>query len=125
MDHITHEIRLANWKSVIEQCQARSKTQSVRQWLKEHDISEKRYYYWQRKIRKEAYSSMLAGLPVSGQETGLSFAEIPVSAPVPRTAPSGFNPDAVIRTEKVTVELSNTISDQLLSRILGGLTYAE
>ena len=55
MDQITHEIRLANWKKVIEECQARPEGQSAKQWLTEHGISDKSYYYWQRKIRFQAY----------------------------------------------------------------------
>jgi len=39
MDKITHEVRMANWKSIIEQCQQRSKGQSIKQWLSEREIS--------------------------------------------------------------------------------------
>lgn len=59
MDHITHEMRLANWKTVVEQCHARPDGQSAKQWLAEHGINEKRYYYWQRRIRKEAYAQLI------------------------------------------------------------------
>ena len=29
MDRITHEVRLSNWKAVIEQCQSRPKGQTI------------------------------------------------------------------------------------------------
>lgn len=55
MDQITHEVRLANWKSIVEQCQTRPEGQTAKQWLREHGISEKNYYYWQRKVRQDDY----------------------------------------------------------------------
>ena len=33
MDKTTHEIRISNWRSIIEQCQARPAGQSAKQWL--------------------------------------------------------------------------------------------
>ncbi len=49
MDKITHEIRLSNWKGVIEQCQSRPKGQTITSWCKENGISltrikRKRFY---------------------------------------------------------------------------------
>ena len=55
MDQITHEVRLANWKPIIEQCQARPEGQTAKQWLSKRGISEKNYYYWQRKVHQEVY----------------------------------------------------------------------
>ncbi|MBR3244267.1 MAG: IS66 family insertion sequence element accessory protein TnpB [Parasporobacterium sp.] len=124
MDHITHEMRLANWKTVIEQCHARPEGQTVKQWLAEHEINEKRYYYWQRRIRKEAYAQLSGNLPAVGCASDLTFAELSF-APHMTGSPTPFKPDAVIRSSKVTIELSNSISDQLLSRILGGLAHAQ
>ena len=56
MNKTTHEIRIANWRSIIEQCQARPDGQSAKQWLADNGISEKTYYYWQRKVRQETYA---------------------------------------------------------------------
>jgi hypothetical protein len=41
MDQSTHEVRLANWKAVIEQCQTRPKGQTAKQWLDANGISSK------------------------------------------------------------------------------------
>ena len=59
MDKTTHEIRIANWRPIIEQCQARPEGQSAKQWLADNGISEKTYYYWQRKVRQETNISRL------------------------------------------------------------------
>lgn len=124
MDHITHEMRLANWKSIVEQCHARPEGQSAKQWLAEHDINEKQYYYWQRRIRREAYAQLSGNLPAVGCTSELAFAELSLTHGTVGVS-SQFKPDAVIRSSKVTIELSNSISEQLLSRILGGLAHAQ
>ena len=63
MDQSTHEIRLANWMQIINNCQSRPKEQTTKQWLTENQISEKQYYYWLRKVRKQAYSDSKVMLP--------------------------------------------------------------
>lgn len=79
MDKITHEVRRANWQSIIKQCQQRPNGQTAKDWLKDHDISEKSYYYWLRKIRNGAYEQMTSSnLPVINQEGTVTFAEVPI-----------------------------------------------
>ena len=62
MDKTTHEIRLANWKHLIEQCNSCPKDQVAKQWIEEHNISEKQYYYWLRKVQTKAYSLVAIGI---------------------------------------------------------------
>lgn len=63
------------------------------------------------------------GLQAPRPDPGPTFAEFP--------APPGLfgnaedtGPDAVIRVGQATIELSNTVSDRLLDRILGVLSHA-
>lgn len=126
MDKITHEIRLSNWKAVIEQCSLRPEGQTVKQWLADNGINEKTYYYWQRRIRKEVFGQINLPQPAENPElASVSFAEIPV-IPEQRqtTMEASFHADAVIRTGNTTIGLSNSISDRLLDRIMGGLLHA-
>ena len=57
--------RVELWAERIGEC--RSSGKSVRAWCREHEISEKTYYYWQRRL----YQQM-----ITTAET-VSFAEIP------------------------------------------------
>lgn len=84
MDKTTHEIRISNWRSIIEQCQTRPAGQSAKQWLADNGVSEKTYYYWQRKVRQETYALMKQdavppAMPVSDTRS-VAFAEIPYAA---------------------------------------------
>lgn len=125
MDQITHEMRLAHWKSIISKCHARPEGQTARQWLAQQGINEKQYYYWQRRIRKEAHDQLAGLLPADTNTSGLMFAEIPLTGSIAPAEPSPFRPDVVIRSSKVTIELSNSVSEQLLNRILGGFANAQ
>lgn len=123
MDKITHEMRLANWRPIVEECHARPEGQSAKEWLAANGINEKQYYYWQRRLREDAYK-LIKKLPAAGNnDATLTFAEIPIRACTDRDS-SGFIPDAIIRTPTMTIELRNTVSDQLLTRIIGGAAYA-
>ena len=43
MDKVTHEVRLANWKAVVEKCQSRPKGQAIASWCEENGISQSDY----------------------------------------------------------------------------------
>lgn len=128
MDTSTHEVRLANWKAVIEQCQSRPEGQTITQWCEQNNVNENQYYYWQRRIRKKAFLELSSALPACApQETAVAFAEIPVlSDNRETTALDSFNefrPEAVIRRGEVVIGLRNSISDRLLGRILKEISH--
>ena len=126
MDKCTHDVRRANWLNIINQCQERPANVTVHQWLKDNDIKEKSYYYWLRKIRREVCEQ--EGLQEDTNPSALSFVEIPVktaldTTPVP-TVPATMSPVAVIRSGRLTLELSNDISESLLCRLLQEVLHA-
>ena len=124
MDQITHELRLADWQTIVSNCLARPTGQSKKQWLAEHEVPEKSYYYWQRKVRLLTYgerqdeSQIPAAVPAS-----FEFAELPF-CPAGAEAVPGAAPAAVIRKGNIVVELNNAIGDHLLDRILEVISHA-
>lgn len=127
MDQSTHDVRRTNWLNIVNQCQNRPSDMSVKQWLAENDIKEKAYYYWLRKFRKEAYDQMQ--LPAVPAKTEVAFAEVTMPLPAPDSgstppkAPDGL-PTAVIKYNGLTIELSNNISEVLLSHLLKEVLHA-
>lgn len=127
MDQSTHDVRRANWLNIVNQCQGRPVGMSVKQWLEENDIKEKAYYYWLRKFRKEAYNQMQ--LPTVAAKTDVTFAEVTMPAVtecIGEKIPQ-FPHDstvAVIRCGGLTIEISNDISEKLLSHLLQEVTHA-
>ena len=127
MDQSTHDVRRTNWLNSVTQCQNRPAGMSVKKWLAENDIKEKAYYYWLRKFRKESYNQMQ--LPATATTTEVAFAE--VTMPVPIVGPDttsvnvpDISPTAVIKCNGLTIELSNNISEELLSRLLQEVSHA-
>jgi len=103
MDKTTHEVRLANWKALIERCQTRPKGQTAKQWLDANGISSKQYYYWLRKVRSDVYKQASATLIPSEEAMlpAVSFAEIPAKDVLPTNEASAV----VIKTKKSTIEI--------------------
>lgn len=131
MDQCTHEVRAEYWKRIIQACGQRPAGQSAKSWMEENGICEQSYYHWQRKFRQQAYDQMKEKemLPSVTEKAEVSFAEIPYSPAVgrediPGVSEVGRTPAAVIRTSAMSIEISNQISESLLSRILREVSNA-
>lgn len=127
MDRITHKVRCEQWTKIIKECLASGMNKTA--WCREHGISDKSFFYWQRRLREEAYiSTVESSLPAVNAvsipaKPSVDFVELrlPEQSAVSSTA---FRPDVIIRKDSFSLEISNTASAELLSRI-GGLLHAE
>ena len=128
MDQITHDVRTAQWDKIVRSCHERPVGQSAKKWLAENGINEKQYYYWQRRIRNLVAGITSKSLPATRPTEEVTFVEMPapIEQPVecPHTAVASSGPAALIRAGKLEIELSNDISDELLSKILKVTAYA-
>ena len=121
MDQCTHEVRAEYWKKIIQACGQRPAGQSAKSWMDENGISEQSYYHWQRRFRKQAYEEMKgnSSVPAVTEKTELSFVEIPChTSAETNTYMVSDKPVATIRTATLQIDISNEISDVLLSRII-------
>lgn len=130
MNQITHEVRLARWKEVIGQCQSRPEGQSIRDWCKQNNVSEKRYYYWQRRIRLPIAEGMAGSLVPASADTTRQVMFTEISVPEHNTVHSlsdqtvDFQLEAVIRKGDLVIAVKNSVSDRLLDRLLEGVSHA-
>ena len=128
MDQITHDVRTAQWAEIVRKCHERPDNQTAKEWLSANGINEKQYYYWQRRLRNMAAGTTDKSLPATRLTGEVSFVEMPAPSELPvecsQKAMTDSGPAAVIRTGKLEIELSNDISDKLLSRILKVAAYA-
>lgn len=111
MDKTTYEMRLMQWTQIIREC--RKSSMSVRDWCLENNVSEKKFYYWQRRVRGEAFES----LKKNDLQNQTNFVQLPVQNDNLNNTPS-FKPDIVIHIGNNVLELSNTVSEELLSKVL-------
>ena len=131
MDKITHQVRAEHWTKIMNECINSGMSKTA--WCRANGISEKQFFYWQRILRREAFensqNSLLPATAGPQQELApatqraVSFTEIKLPSFSQNTAPV-FHPDLVIRKGSLILEISNSASDELLSRI-GGLLGAE
>lgn len=125
MDHSTYEVRLAGWTEIVQQCQAKPEGMSTRQWLADNNISEKRYYYWLRRVRLNALGKqpehLLVPAAVLEKEPPQNqLAEIPVQ----QVCDSAEQPVVVIRTRRATIEINPGISDELAAKLMKAVSHA-
>ena len=120
MDQTTHEVRLASWKAIIEQCQARPEGQSAKQWLAENNVSEKQYYYWLRCARRSVLGENGAATTDSKPLPAASFVEIPAR----EVFPSNGGNAVTIRTRNATIKISSAVSEALLLELVKAVAHA-
>ncbi|MEY8269023.1 IS66 family insertion sequence element accessory protein TnpB [Lachnospiraceae bacterium 64-25] len=125
MDQITHDVRSSQWLEIITQCQNRPEGTTAKQWMADNGISEKSYYYWLRKFRKQACSQMTETSTAISVGNEISFAEVSISpkqsaniaAFTLENSVEAIRPVAVIKNANISIALTNEISEGLLSRI--------
>ena len=128
MDRITHDIRRSSWLEILNQSRQRPAHTTIKQWCLDNGISEKSYYYWQRKFRQEAAAQV--SVPAATDSAPVTFAEIPFaykdvpSEPAATDSVSAVQPTAVFKYKDLTIAVTNEISDTLLSKIIREVTHA-
>ena len=125
MDKITHKVLCEQWTNIIKECLASGMPKTT--WCREHGISEKSFFYWQRILREEAYLTTLENtLTLAVKETSVptttDFIEIKMTDHA-STSANPFKPDVIIRRGSVSIEISNTATEELLKKV-GGLLHA-
>ena len=125
MDQITHEMRLNNWRHVVEECNNRPQGVTVKQWLADNGINEKVYYYWLRRVRQAAYDQMkseqtseLTVVP----NNKFSYAEITLTG---NTSSRPLNPPAaVMSVGSISIDISEQVSEKFLIKLMRAMKYA-
>lgn len=125
MDQCTHEVCAEYWKGIIKACGQRPAGQSAKSWMDENGICEQSYYHWQRKFRKQAYDLIKesAAVPAVPEKADIAFVEVPHIQPAANTEES-LSSVAVIQTSSVKIEITNDISDPVLTQILREVSHA-
>ena len=118
MDKITHEMRRANWTGLIQDCL--SSGLSKKEWCLQNHVNEKTFYYWQRRIRKDAYENQVIEKPVNHE---VGFVEVPSLPKVQESIASSVS--AKILVNGCTIEIADSASNEFLNRLLGALSYVQ
>lgn len=97
----THDYNLALWSNRIKECRASGLT--VNKWCEQNNIGLKNYYYWMRKIKREAFDA----LPAERKEISSTIGSVtPVFSKVNFSANNERIP-----TSAVTIQLNGIAID--------------
>ncbi len=112
MDEVTYiktKYRHEQWEKLIFECQ--NSGLKVDEWCEANNVSRHAYYYWLRKIRKKACSSILPIIPE--QKTPVAFAKVEV-----KTHQCINNVAVVIHLPYATLEVLEGSSQQTVEAVL-------
>ena len=115
---VKHQAKLLEWKDRVADC--RSSGMSVKEWCEENGCSPKTYYRWEQEILGKVRQ-------IAKTQSQPVLAELPLPKPVQDCSLKRdvFVPTAVIRIGQMELELSNTVSAELLSQLKGLMRFAE
>ena len=113
----TQEYRLSQWLPIVKAC--RSSGMTVKSWCEENNVNEKRFYYWQSRLRALASESLTAS---NQQESTF----VPLALPAAQTSnKSHFTPAIVIKVGETAIELASDAQPELLASVLKVLKHAQ
>lgn len=112
MDEVTlvkNRFRKEQWQQLILECQG--STLTVKDWCAGVGITHHAYYYWLRKLRLEACSSL--PVPIEEPEKTVAFKQLEVQSPVPNTQAA-----VMIHLPSATIEVHNGVNQQTVEAVL-------
>ena len=112
MDEVTYiktRFLQEQWEKLITDCQGSGL--KVDDWCEENHVSRHAYYYWLRKIRKEACDSVLPAIPK--QNSSVAFAKVEVQAHECDTKAA-----IIIHLPYATLEIREGTSQQSVEAVL-------
>ena len=115
---VKHQAKLLEWKDRV--ADRRSSGMSVKEWCEENGCSPKTYYRWEQEILGKVRQ-------IAKAQSQPVLAELPLAKPVQDCSLKRdvFVPAAVIRIGQMELELSNTVSAELLSQLKGLMRFVE
>ena len=113
MNKTGNEKNLVKWTSIIQKC--RSSGIGVRAWCHENNVSERQFYYWERRIKRKDFE--IQKETPSHNHANFVELQVPIDSSIDKSIPT-FRADIVMHVGNNILEISNTASENLLSMVL-------
>jgi hypothetical protein len=112
----THDYNMSLWINRIKECRASGLT--VNRWCEQNNIGLKNYYYWMRKIKREAFDA----LPAERKEYATSTADsaVPVFTKIDLVADNRINSAAgvIIKLNGIEIVVQDGASETVIRNTL-------
>jgi putative transposase len=113
---VKHQYHLSKWMPIVQECNNSGMT--VKEWCLENKVSDKQFFYWQRRVRQELCTSLQIPEKEPKQRSTI-FASLPIKGNHKETSQSyAFKPDLVISIGDYRLELANQTNPEILETIL-------
>lgn len=115
MDKITYvknKFRKEQWEKLIADCQ--NSGLKVDDWCAKNNVRRNSYYYWLRKMRKDACEAILPAIP--NQETQIDFAKVELPVQQTQTMAS-----VILHLPSATLEIYDGTNKQTIEAVLMAL----
>ena len=121
---IAKQVRYQQWAEDIRACNDRPKGMTVDEWCKTQGIKPNTYYWRHAAVRRFCIESISppAESPEQAACAPINFVEI--NPPAPQNLDNHTTP-VTIRIGNATVEISETVSDAFLLRVMEAAKHAE
>ncbi len=108
----TRQFRIKQWSEIIH---ARIESgQTIKEWCKQNNVSEKSYYYWLNKLKTAAV-----------EEAESSFFEVPaMQASSGTDHDNTFSPELTVSIGSTVIGVNRNTPEGLLERVLGIVRHA-
>ncbi len=109
--------RRVYWADIVHQCNQSGMLKI--DWLRQHDISSKSFYYWQKKLRDEDFR-ISNEEEFSSVKTESRFVELSSDS----ITTSASSKSVTIHKSDISIDLDESVSDEFLLRILKAMNHA-
>ncbi len=114
MSDLDHKALKERWAALIKEREESGLT--IKEWCKERKVKESKYYYWLKTLRRDEAD-------VAGQAPGITpFVELPAIFQGQGLQPG--SPAAVIRKGDVSIEITESATAGLITRIMEAVAHA-
>lgn len=112
VSYVKSKVTFEHWEKVIEDCQGSGKTNIA--YCEENGINIKSYYYWLRKIRKQACKNIEYKL--SADESKCEFAPVQ-----PIVSYQHVTPTIKLQIGRISIEVEDGMSQETIINVLNGI----
>ena len=114
----THNSRMALWMERIRSC--KSSGMKVKHWCEENNVGIKTYYYWMRKIKREAFEALPSESLVTSPAVQNAITPVFSKIELPKAGTSSAA--VTIRMSGMDIEIQNEASANTIKNILRAVT---
>jgi hypothetical protein len=115
---VTNEYRLAHWTEIISECS--NSGQTVRAWCIAHDIKPNCYYYWLKRIRVAACSSVCTVPEKTQQIVPINITDVSQNTltDTKQYQIESSQPAIILRMSSVVIEINNGATEGVIQNTL-------